>query len=156
MSMKVAKFGGSSVADVIQIKKLKEIVTADPDIHYVVVSAPGKRFDGDSKITDLLYACKSHVENNLPYEQLYQVIRDRFNILKMNLGADVDMDTPLDEIIKKVLEEDVSRDFVASRGEYLCARLMSAYLDVPMVDAAERQPDLILPSVKELHQLLRS
>ena len=136
MSMKVAKFGGSSVADVIQIKKLKEIVTADPDIHYVVVSAPGKRFDGDSKITDLLYACKSHVENNLPYEQLYQVIRDRFNILKMNLGADVDMDTPLDEIIKKVLEEDVSRDFVASRGEYLNAILIAAYLGFDFVDAA--------------------
>ena len=77
MSIKVAKFGGSSVADAIQMKKISEIIKADPDIHYVIVSAPGKRFDGDIKITDLLYTCQTHVENHLPYEQLFQVIRDR-------------------------------------------------------------------------------
>ena len=57
MGVKVAKFGGSSAADVIQIRKMKEIIEADPDLRYIVVSAPGKRFEGDNKITDLLYLC---------------------------------------------------------------------------------------------------
>ena len=66
MGIKVAKFGGSSVADAIQIGKIKDIVCADQDRRYVVVSAPGKRFDDDSKVTDLLYLCKTHIEHNLP------------------------------------------------------------------------------------------
>ena len=74
MGVKVAKFGGSSVADALQIGKIKNIIENDPDIHYVVVSAPGKRFSDDSKVTDLLYLCKAHIEHNLPYEQLFQVV----------------------------------------------------------------------------------
>ena len=63
MGVKVAKFGGSSVADALQIGKIKNIIENDPDIHYVVVSAPGKRFSDDSKVTDLLYLCKAHIEH---------------------------------------------------------------------------------------------
>lgn len=81
MGLKVAKFGGSSVADAIQIAKIKDIVESDGDIKYVVVSAPGKRFSEDSKITDLLYSCKTHMEHNLPYEQLFQVVRDPVALL---------------------------------------------------------------------------
>ena len=62
MGIKVAKFGGSSVADAIQIRKLRDIVSADESIKYVVVSAPGKRYADDSKVTDLLYLCKTHIE----------------------------------------------------------------------------------------------
>ena len=69
MGVKVAKFGGSSVADALQIGKIKNIIENDPAIHYVVVSAPGKRFSDDSKVTDLLYLCKAHIEHNLPYQQ---------------------------------------------------------------------------------------
>ena len=76
MGVKVLKFGGSSVADGIQLKKLKEIVEADPDRRYVVVSAPGKRFDGDNKVTDLLYLCKTEIDNHIPYDQVFQVIID--------------------------------------------------------------------------------
>ena len=61
MGLKVAKFGGSSVADAIQINKIKNIVEGDDAIKYVVVSAPGKRFKDDSKVTDLLYLCKTHI-----------------------------------------------------------------------------------------------
>ena len=77
MGVKVAKFGGSSVADALQIGKIKNIIENDPDIHYVVVSAPGKRFSDDSKVTDLLYLCKAHIEHNLPYQQIFQVICDQ-------------------------------------------------------------------------------
>ena len=78
MGIKVAKFGGSSVADAIQIRKLRDIVSADESIKYVVVSAPGKRYADDSKVTDLLYLCKTHIEHKIPYEQIFQVIYDRF------------------------------------------------------------------------------
>ena len=64
MNVKVAKFGGSSLADAIQMNKVKEIIESDPARRYVVVSAPGKRFDGDNKITDLLYLCKTHIDHN--------------------------------------------------------------------------------------------
>ena len=74
MGIKVVKFGGSSVADAIQLQKVKNISEADPDRKYVVVSAPGKRFDDDSKITDLLYLCKSHIDNNLTPLHVFQVI----------------------------------------------------------------------------------
>ena len=137
MSLKVAKFGGSSVADAIQVKKIAEIIKSDPDIHYVVVSAPGKRFEDDRKITDLLYSVKSHVENDLPHDQLFQVIRDRFNIIKMNLKVDVDLDVELDKIIED-MEAGASADYVASRGEYLNSILIAAYLGFDFVDVADR------------------
>lgn len=89
MGVKVAKFGGSSVADALQIGKIKNIIEKDPDIHYVVVSAPGKRFSDDSKVTDLLYLCKAHIEHNLPYQQIFQVICDRFMAVEVNLGVNV-------------------------------------------------------------------
>ena len=74
MGIKVAKFGGSSVADGIQLTKTKQIIEQDPDRRYVVVSAPGKRYESDNKITDILYLCKTHIEHNLPYDQLFQVV----------------------------------------------------------------------------------
>ena len=64
MAVKVAKFGGSSVADIIQLRKIKEIIKGDPERRYIVVSAPGKRFEGDNKITDLLYLVKTTMDRN--------------------------------------------------------------------------------------------
>ena len=72
MGIKVAKFGGSSVADGIQLTKTKEIIEHDPDRRYIVVSAPGKRYDGDNKITDLLYLCKTHMA--VSYTHLDQIL----------------------------------------------------------------------------------
>ena len=87
MGLKVAKFGGSSVADALQINKIKNIIENDKDIKYVVVSAPGKRFSEDSKITDLLYLCKTHIEHKLPYQQIFQVICDRFMAVKVLMST---------------------------------------------------------------------
>lgn len=133
MGVKVVKFGGSSVADGIQLAKIKQIVESDPERRYVVVSAPGKRFDGDSKITDLLFMCKAQAEHNIPYEQLLQVVTDRYSAIKYNLGVDVDLEEAYDEI-KKQLESGCSEDYVASRGEYLSAILVAAYLGYDFVD----------------------
>lgn len=133
MGVKTVKFGGSSVADGIQLAKIKEIIESDPERRYVVVSAPGKRFDGDSKITDLLFMCKAQAENNIPYEQLFQVISDRYNAIRYNLNIDVDLDVHYKEIMKQ-MEAGCSEDYVASRGEYLSAILISAYLGFDFVD----------------------
>ena len=55
--LKVTKFGGSSMADAGQYRKVRDIVRADPSRRVVVVSAAGKRDQSDHKITDLLYLC---------------------------------------------------------------------------------------------------
>ena len=136
MGVKVAKFGGSSVADALQIEKIKSIIDADNDIKYVVVSAPGKRFKEDSKVTDLLYLCKSQIEHKVPVAQLFQVICDRFNAEKLNLNVDIDLQSELTEI-EKNLKAGASADYIASRGEYLNAKIIAAYLGYEFVDASE-------------------
>lgn len=133
MGIKVAKFGGSSVADGIQLTKTKQIIEADSDRNYIVVSAPGKRFDGDNKITDLLYLCKTHMEHNLPYEQIFQVVADRFMAVKLNLDVDVDLNVHFDKI-RENLKKGCTADYIASRGEYLNAVLIAAFLGYDFVD----------------------
>lgn len=135
MGIKVAKFGGSSVADAIQLTKTKEIIEADKDRKYIVVSAPGKRYDQDNKITDLLYLCKTHIEHNLPYEQVFQVICDRYMAMEINLGVEVDLLKEFDEI-KRNLQEGASSDYIASRGEYLNAIMAAAMLGYDFIDSA--------------------
>ena len=137
MSIKVAKFGGSSVADALQVAKLKEILDRDPDIKYVIVSAPGKRFDKDSKITDLLYACQSSIEQNLPHEQLFQVVKDRYTAMQMGMDvAKLDLESEFDQILTD-MKNGANADYVASRGEYLNAKLIAAYLGYDFVDAKD-------------------
>ena len=135
MGIKVAKFGGSSVADGIQLRKIKDIIEADSDRKYIVVSAPGKRYDGDNKITDLLYLCGTHMEHNLPYDQLLQVVTDRFMAVKVNLGVDVDIDGEF-AVIRENMRKGCSADYLASRGEYLNALLVAAFLGYDFVDTA--------------------
>lgn len=135
MGIKVAKFGGSSVADGIQLTKTKNIIEADPARRYIVVSAPGKRFDSDNKITDLLYLCKTHIDHNLPYDQIFQVVADRFMAVEINLGIDIDLTKYFDEI-RDNLKKNPSADYIASRGEYLSAILMAAFLGYDFVDTA--------------------
>ena len=136
MGIKVAKFGGSSVADGIQMTKTKQIIEQDPDRRYVVVSAPGKRYESDNKITDILYLCKTHIEHNLPYDQLFQVVADRFMAVQINLGVKVDLLRYFDEI-RENLKQNPSADYIASRGEYLNAVLVAAFLGYDFVDTKD-------------------
>ena len=133
MGVKVVKFGGSSVADAIQLEKVKSIVERDKDRKYVIVSTPGKRFDKDSKITDLLYLCKTQIDHNIPCEQIFQVICDRFKIMELNLKITARIEKELAEI-KKELVQGLSADYIASRGEYLNAVITAAYLGYDFVD----------------------
>ena len=136
--LKTAKFGGSSLSDAGQFKKVAAIVRADESRRFVVVSAPGKRFSGDDKITDLLYRSADLAARREDFSVPFGQIRDRYLSIEKELGLEAaHMDPALDEIEEALGTGRATRDFVASRGENLCARLMSAYLGVPMVDAAK-------------------
>lgn len=139
MGIKVAKFGGSSVADLIQFKKVKSIIQGDPSRSIIVVSAPGKRYEADTKLTDLLYLCQTHVEHNIPWDQIFQVVCDRFTAMAFSLSIDnkqLDLEKEF-AVIKKDLNEGAGADYIASRGEYLNALIMAKFLDFDFVDAAE-------------------
>ena len=134
--LKTVKFGGSSLADTNQFKKVGAIIREDATRRYVVVSAPGKRFDEDIKITDLLYACYDAVQSGRDFSANFDLICGRYNEIAAGLGLNLDLSDEFEGIRAGLLNA-TSRDYAASRGEYLSAVLMAAYLDVPMIDAAE-------------------
>ncbi len=133
MGVKVVKFGGSSVADADQVRKIRDIVLADPERRYVVVSAPGKRFSKDSKITDMLIMLKAVIDNNIPYAALLAPIRERYTSIEKDLGVDAGMDARFEEI-RKNIEAGCSENYIVSRGEYLSAALIAAFLGYDFVD----------------------
>ena len=136
MGLKVAKFGGTSLADDIQLIKIKNIIDDDDQIRYVVVSAPGKRFRADNKVTDLLYGLKTLKDSNLPYDQTLDIIKSRFDVVMMHLGIKLDLSKEYDKIVKD-LENGASKDYIASRGEYLNALLTAEYLGFDFIDAKD-------------------
>ena len=92
MGVKVVKFGGSSLADANQIKKAAAIIKADPDRRFVVPSAPGKRYDADIKVTDMLYACYEKASTGQDFSEDFQMIKNRYNGIIADLGLDFDID----------------------------------------------------------------
>ncbi|MBR2441960.1 MAG: aspartate kinase [Clostridia bacterium] len=138
MGIKVCKFGGTSMADGRIICRAADIVRMDAERRYVVVSAPGKRFSGDIKVTDLLYKCSDAVESGDmdTFRQTFDKIRVRFLNIQNEIGKDVGVQAGLDEVEKQMLAG-AGRDYCASRGEFFAARIMAAVLDVPFVDATE-------------------
>ena len=133
--LKVLKFGGSSLADARQFAKVKSIVEADPARRVVIVSAPGKRFSGDHKITDLLYLCAAHIKYGVSCEDIFAMIRDRYNEIIAECGLHISLDKEFDALWDK-MKNGISQDELASRGEYFSARLMAEYLGYEFVDAA--------------------
>lgn len=136
MGIKVAKFGGSSLADARQFRKVKEIICADPDRCYVVPSAPGKRFDGDTKVTDMLYQCYNLIERNQGHEECFMKIVDRYMAIVEELELDFDFRPILMETCDEIRRRK-SPDFAASRGEYLNGVLLAAYLGWDFIDAKD-------------------
>ncbi len=127
MSPIVVKFGGTSLADAAQIRKAAAIVQSDPKRRYVVVSAPGKRDGTDIKVTDLLYQCYSLAAQGSSFSGPLEEIRARFSGIAQELRVSLDLEAEFD-VIRRRLAESPDRDYVASRGEYLNAKIMSAYL----------------------------
>ena len=139
MPLIVSKFGGSSVADAAQVRRVGLILDADPDRRVVVVSAPGKRHAKDQKVTDLLYLCHEHARQGIAFDEVWQLITDRFHEMARELGVEGFHD-PLAEAregIEREAGEGRGPDFAASRGEHLNARLLAGVLDAQFVDAAE-------------------
>ena len=134
--LKVLKFGGSSLADAQQFAKVKAIVEADESRRVVIVSAPGKRFSGDHKITDLLYLCAAHIKYGVSCEEIFDMIRTRYHEIAHDCGLKLDLNPDFDALWAK-MQEGIEKDELASRGEYFSARLMAEYLGYEFLDAAE-------------------
>lgn len=148
MGIKVAKFGGTSLANVEQFIKVKKIVESDPERRFVIPSAPGKRAPDDHKITDLLYLCHAHVQQGVSFNEVFQVISDRYLEIIKGLGLNLDL-TPYLREIKEKIAQGASADYAASRGEYLNGLILAALLNYDFVDPAEVivfQPSGVLDS----------
>ncbi|WP_102338332.1 aspartate kinase [Collinsella provencensis] len=135
--IKIAKFGGSSVADAEHFKKIKAIVDADPGRRFVVVSACGRRFSGDTKVTDLLYLVDAHVNYHVSCDDLLEDIGQRY----FDIADDLGLTYPIREEFAKFAEGaragKFTTEYLVSRGEYFTARLMAEYLGLPFIDAAD-------------------
>ena len=135
--LKVTKFGGSSMADAGQYKKVRDILLADPARKVVVVSAAGKRDKHDHKITDLLYLCYSHVKYGVDCDRIFQMIAERYIGIRNELGLALALEPELEELKKNVDAKKISREELVSRGEYFSAKLMAAYLGFQFIDSAD-------------------
>lgn len=134
-SVKVVKFGGSSLADAAQFRKVAEIIKADPARRYVVPSAPGKRCPEDTKVTDMLYACYDKASKGLPIDEDFTRIEARYNEIIRDLGLTLSL-TKEFERIKQGFIGHAGRDYAASRGEYLNGMVLAEFLGFSFVDAA--------------------
>ncbi len=134
--LKVAKFGGSSVAGAEQFQKVKAIVEADEARRLVVVSAAGKRSSEDHKLTDLLYLCHAHLTYGVSCAEIMHTIERRFIEIRDALGLSYPIEQDL-KALEKRLSKEMSVDELVSRGEYFTSRLMAEYLGFAFVDAAD-------------------
>ena len=125
--IKVVKFGGSSLASAEQFKKVASIIHAEKERHYVVPSAPGKRFSDDIKVTDMLYECYALASKGKDYKQSLQNIKDRYNSIIDELGLDLSLEDQF-KIIEAGFVGRSGRDYAASRGEYLNGIVLAKYL----------------------------
>lgn len=133
--IKVVKFGGSSLASGESFAKVKKIIEADNSRSIVVVSAPGKRFSGDMKVTDLLYLLQAHIKYNASFADIFDKIKQRYNEIKDSCGLKIDLEKEFEAISTKLTKK-TSVDYIVSRGEYLNGLLMAEYLGYRFVDSA--------------------
>jgi len=136
MTRITSKFGGSSVADARQFLKIKDILARDARRRVVVVSAPGKRHSGEAKLTDLLYQCHHAARKNIPFDEAFSLIRDRFLEIEKDLGLNAGMAAEMEAFHKQIVTG-ATGDFIASRGEYFSGKLMAAFLGATFVEPAE-------------------
>lgn len=133
---KVIKFGGSSVANAGQFKKVADIVKSDKSRRYIVVSAPGKSNPKDEKITDLLYRLYDEITAEKSYKKTLAAIRKKYTSIIDDLDLKFNVDYEL-ERIENDIKEGAGRDYAASRGEFLCAHMMAEYLGYDFIDSAD-------------------
>ncbi len=134
--LKVVKFGGSSLANAEQFRKVRNIILSDHNRRYVVPSAPGKRSGADTKVTDMLYHCYSLAESGQDFDDALAAILARYNEIIEGLSLEVSLDDEFAKI-REQFSAHAGRDYAASRGEYLNGILLAAYLGYTFIDAAE-------------------
>jgi len=134
--VKVVKFGGSSLADASQFRKVMDIIRADDTRRYVVPSAPGKRYDGDFKVTDKLYECYRAAQNGEDFRPILEVIRGRYQDIIDGLELSLDLSQEF-KTIEAVIAAGCDSDYVASRGEYLNGIVLANALGFDFIDAAD-------------------
>lgn len=134
--VKVVKFGGSSLADAKQFKKVADIIFTDKSRRYVVPSAPGKRYSEDIKVTDMLYGCYDLAAKGLTFEEQFEQIKKRYYEIINDLGIDLSLEKEF-ELIRSCFIGKAGRDYAASRGEYLNGIVLASYLKYQFIDAAE-------------------
>ncbi len=132
----VTKFGGSSLSDAGQFRKVKAIIEKDPRRCYVVPSAPGRRFDKDDKVTDLLYRTYRASKSGEDFRPVFQLIRSRFCEIAQELKLSIDIEKHLDALEKEIALG-VTEDYIASRGEYLNGLLLADFLGFDFLDPKE-------------------
>ena len=133
---KVVKFGGTSLAEAKQFLKVADIIRSDPDRRYVVPSAPGKRFSGDTKVTDMFYACYDSASRGGDFEEIFQKIKNRYNDIISGLGLDMSLEDDFEHIRLNFIGR-AGRDYAASRGEYLNGKIVAKLLGFAFIDAAD-------------------
>ena len=133
---KIVKFGGSSLANAEQFQKVGEIIRSDESRRYVVPSAPGKRFDGDTKVTDLLYKCYNTAVEGEDFIPILQEIKGRYYEIIRGLNLDLSLEDEFVQI-EADFKAQAGTDYAASRGEFLNGKVMAAYLGYEFVDAAD-------------------
>ena len=133
---KVVKFGGSSLADANQFRKVGDIIKSDKERRYVVPSAPGKRFSDDIKVTDMLYKCYDEVCGGADALASFLPIAERFNGIISDLGLTISLDREYEEIMTN-FKKKAGKDYAASRGEYLNGIILANYLGFQFIDAAK-------------------
>ena len=135
MKTVVAKFGGTSVADASCFRQIRTILQDNPERKFIIVSAPGKRYPEDRKVTDLLLRCYELASEERPFEAELNQVQERF----LEITGELGIAFPLEEefrIIREKLLNEPEKDYAASRGEYLNARIMAEYLGYTFVDPA--------------------
>ena len=135
--LKVAKFGGSSMADANQYRKVRDIILADPERKVIIVSAAGKRDSKDHKLTDLLYLTHAHTQYGVACDPIFEMITTRYIEIRDELGLDLDLESDFAQLKVRLDAKEVSQDELVSRGEYYSAKLMAAFLGFQFIDAAD-------------------
>ena len=122
------------MADAGQFMKVKAIVEADPARRVIIVSAAGKRFKDDHKLTDLLYLCHAHKKYGVSCDGVFEMIAGRYRDICAELGLGIDIESEL-RAVRAEIDEGMSKDKLVSRGEYFSARLLADYLGYDFLDA---------------------
>ncbi|GAB3791484.1 aspartate kinase [Virgibacillus kimchii] len=143
--MKVSKFGGTSVANAEQMKKVANIITSDPERKFVVVSAPGKRCEEDFKVTDMLIQLGNCYINNEPHEDCEEIVMERFREIVKELDLPERLLEEIHAKIRQVLEMSSSNTMklnaLKAIGEDSSAKLLSEYLKKTGVKAEYVNPN---------------